>query len=286
MSRMHQGREAICVGDDDLTEERVNGLAATGAFVVPYGKGECVAAHGHQRGQLLCPLAGTVRVHASPAAWLVTVGQALWLRPDTRHSIDVLSAALLQLIYVDLGKSGTPAPAVGRIDTPPLLQGILAELRAMSPLYEEVGPLDRLTAVMLDQVAHARSCSLPTPCPDDRRLAMIYRAIIADPPRRRTLQWLAEDAGVSARTVERLLRESCNMSFRAWRESILLSLAFSRLRQGGRVTDIALDLGYAGASAFIAAFKRFTGVTPRRWRQQALLSSGSASQAATQDIQG
>jgi AraC-like DNA-binding protein len=41
------------------------------------------------------------------------------------------------------------------------------------------------------------------------------------------------------------------------------------LSAGASVTQAGLDAGYAGASAFIAAFKRAFGVTPARYRAAA-----------------
>lgn len=44
--------------------------------------------------------------------------------------------------------------------------------------------------------------------------------------------------------------------------------AIERLGQGRAVKAIALDLGYEDESAFIAAFKRFTGCTPAEYTRR------------------
>jgi methylphosphotriester-DNA--protein-cysteine methyltransferase len=41
--------------------------------------------------------------------------------------------------------------------------------------------------------------------------------------------------------------------------------AISRLSDGQPVTRVALDLGYASASAFTSAFRRILGDTPSRY---------------------
>jgi AraC-like DNA-binding protein/quercetin dioxygenase-like cupin family protein len=264
MLRTRHFHEGPLTDEDGLTEEFLNSLLQTSAYTISYGKGHQVPNHNHRRGLLIRPLTGSIRVTVSSDVWLVTVGQALWLHPGIRHSMDVLSASLIQFVYVNLGRDASQVPANGRIDVPPLLNGILDELRTMPPIYEEVGPLDRLTSVMLDQVIHAYNQRWLAECPGDRRLATIYQKLIRDPSDRRTLKQLAQDAGVSAKTVERLLRSHCDMSFREWRDRIILGLAVNRLRYGGRVTDVALDLGYASASAFISAFKKLTDMTPKQ----------------------
>ena len=55
------------------------------------------------------------------------------------------------------------------------------------------------------------------------------------------------------------------MSFRAWQRQLRLLAALERLADAEPVTTIALDLGYASPSAFIAAFSAALGVTPGRY---------------------
>jgi AraC-like DNA-binding protein/quercetin dioxygenase-like cupin family protein len=267
MSRTSHFPQHRFTDDDALSEEFLNSLLHTAAYRISYDKGHGIPDHSHRHGHLIRPLTGSVRVNVSSAVWLVTAGQALWLRPETPHAMDVLAASLIQFVYVNQTHDEVQMPATGRIDVPSLLGGILDELCA--PIYDELGPLDRLTSVMLDQVTYAHNQRWLAECPGDRRLAIIYEMVIRDPSNRRTLGQLAQEAGVSARTVGRLLRAHSDMSFREWRERIILGLALNRLKQGGRVTDVALDLGYTSASAFISVFRKLTDMTPKQWFQQA-----------------
>ena len=266
MSRTRQFALSPLLDDERLSDEFLNGLDHTAAYTIPYDRGHGIPDHSHRHGHLIRPLTGSVRVDVSSDVWLVTAGQALWLRPETPHAMDVLSPSLIQFVYVNRAHDETQMPATGRIDVPSLLSGILDELCA--PLYDELGPLDRLTSVMLDQVTHAHNKRWFAECPDDGRLTVIYQLLIRDPSNRRTLEQIAQEAGISSKTVGRLLRTHCDMSFREWRERIILGLAVNRLEQGGRVTDVALDLGYTSASSFISAFKKLTDMTPKQWFQQ------------------
>jgi AraC-like DNA-binding protein len=196
----------------------------------------------------------------------------------------VSTAALIQFVYVNYGLAGTQLPASGRIDVPPLLNGILDELRIRPAHYREAGPIDRLTSVMFDQVIDADSRRSLAECPGDRRLALIYQMLIKDPSKRRSLKQLAQATGVSTRTLTRLLLTHCNMSFREWRERIILGLALNRLKYGGRITDVALDLGYSSTSAFIAAFRRRTQMTPKQWLKKSLSERSAAPAVRPHDI--
>lgn len=252
--------------DDELTEEFLSTLLkVTATYTISYAKGHFVPDHSHHRGMLIRPLAGAMRVQAGSDVWLVTVGQALWLCPGTAHATTALSPTLVQFVYVDPSFGPPRIPSNSRIDILPLLGGILDELRAMPAIYEQVGPLDRLTSVMLDQVVHAYDERRLMECPNDHRLAIIYQMITRDPSDRQTLKQLASEAGISAKTLERTLRAQCGMSFREWRERIILDLALNRLKYAGRVTGIALDLGYTSASAFISAFRKVMNITPKQY---------------------
>jgi AraC-like DNA-binding protein len=56
------------------------------------------------------------------------------------------------------------------------------------------------------------------------------------------------------------------MPLAAWRQRLRVLRALPMLDEGRKVEAIALDLGYAGASAFIAMFRRLMGTTPDDYR--------------------
>ncbi|MFN3340993.1 MAG: helix-turn-helix transcriptional regulator, partial [Dietzia sp.] len=75
---------------------------------------------------------------------------------------------------------------------------------------------------------------------------------------------VAAALGVSVRTLRRRLAEE-GTGFQQLLDEVRQSLAEEMLSTGMlRVEDIALRLGYAEASSFIHAFKRWTGTLPSR----------------------
>ncbi len=76
------------------------------------------------------------------------------------------------------------------------------------------------------------------------------------------LSHMAQELGVSRRTIERLLRMTRNMSYRSYQQSVLLRIALERLRHDKNVTikEIALSLGYSSS----ADFARFIPIQSRR----------------------
>ena len=82
-----------------------------------------------------------------------------------------------------------------------------------------------------------------------------------------TIAAVARQLAMSERTLRRRLAEE-NTTFRDLVEEVHRVLAEELLATGAlSVDDVALRLGYAEATSFIAAFKRWTGTTPARYQR-------------------
>ncbi|WP_186249145.1 MULTISPECIES: helix-turn-helix transcriptional regulator, partial [unclassified Burkholderia] len=93
----------------------------------------------------------------------------------------------------------------------------------------------------------------------------VCRHLLASPSIAADLDQVAADAGLSRRTFTRQFRAQTGVSFAAWRQQVCMLAAIARLSDGQSVTRVALDLGYASASAFTSAFRRILGDTPSRY---------------------
>lgn len=77
----------------------------------------------------------------------------------------------------------------------------------------------------------------------------------------------AEATGMSIRTFQRRLEES-GLIYSNFVERVRFEKAIDLLKDPShQLIDIAFDLGYADAANFTRAFKRWTGVSPRQFRQ-------------------
>jgi AraC-like DNA-binding protein len=77
---------------------------------------------------------------------------------------------------------------------------------------------------------------------------------------------MAEIVGVHPRTLQRLLQRE-SLSYRQLVDEVRAERATVLLRDSDApVTEIAFDLGYTDVSHFIRAFRRWTGVSPSRYR--------------------
>ena len=85
-----------------------------------------------------------------------------------------------------------------------------------------------------------------------------------------TIASVARHLAMSDRTLRRRLAEE-STSYRDLADEVHRGLAEELLATGAAlsVEDVALRLGYAEATSFIAAFKRWTGTTPARYQRSA-----------------
>ena len=88
-----------------------------------------------------------------------------------------------------------------------------------------------------------------------------------------TLQNAADAAGVSRRTLQRLLQQR-GFTFAQLIESVRIHSARQLLTfPDASVIDVALQLGYADPSNFTRAFRRHVGTPPSQWRRLAGLAT-------------
>jgi AraC-like DNA-binding protein len=71
--------------------------------------------------------------------------------------------------------------------------------------------------------------------------------------------------GVNARTLAHRL-ETFGVTFSGLADEVRFDAAQGLLLRGRRIAEIAAALGFAEPSAFIRAFKAWSGTTPARWR--------------------
>ncbi|OKH39773.1 hypothetical protein NIES2119_05880 [[Phormidium ambiguum] IAM M-71] len=87
-----------------------------------------------------------------------------------------------------------------------------------------------------------------------------------------TLPIAAEAAGTSIRTFQRLLEKS-NLNYSQLVEQVRFDQAVHLLKNPtNQMINIGFDLGYTDAANFTRAFKRWTGVSPRQFRNLHLQS--------------
>ena len=97
-----------------------------------------------------------------------------------------------------------------------------------------------------------------------------------EPPR---IEIMAEIAGLSVRSLQRKLADYGLSHFQIVDQARYEAATRLLEDTDDRITDIAMDLGYADSAHFTRAFRRWAGVTPREYRRYPL-TPGDGQQAA------
>ncbi len=101
--------------------------------------------------------------------------------------------------------------------------------------------------------------------PADARLRKLVNMMMEDPADRGTIQEWAERAGLSERTLARLIAHQTGMSFGRWRQQFKIMLAVQWLAKGLSIQQVSGALGYESASTFVTMFRKVLGVPPGRY---------------------
>lgn len=223
--------------------------------------------HRHPRAQLVHALAGTLTCETVDGTWIVPPDRAVWIPPGRRHRLTATGPVAARLLYLGAGVwDGGPHCRVLAVG--PLLHAlILASCAPPARGAPARAAEARRVAVLLDELAAAPDAGLHLAPGRDPRLRRLTAALLADPGDNRDLAAWGRAVGASQRTLARLFPAETGLTFAAWRWRARLVRALALLAAGRPVTLVALDLGYAGPSAFIQAFRRELGTTPGRLRR-------------------
>lgn len=235
-------------------------LAAT------YYDGFHIKPHTHHWGQLIYAAAGVMRVRAGSMLWIVPPARAVWAPAGAEHEIRARGDFAMRTLYFPAAMVASLPAECSALDVTPLLRELVLELVERCPVDETDAPGMRLAAVAIDRIAAAAANPLPLrlPLPRDPRALRLAEALQAEPAAPAGLAELARAAGASARTIQRLFLAETGLPFAQWRQRLRLLHGATVLGEGKSVTEAGLEAGYAGTSAFIAAFRRHFGVTPSR----------------------
>lgn len=220
--------------------------------------------HSHAEGQFFMLLSGTAVYITEVGEWLMTPQHPCWVPPKIAHG--VRSRGEIEGIVVLASEdmcAGLPDD-IAIIKSNSLIDALLEK---MSRSENNSEPIQRLWAVLKDEVALAERDHLHLPVPQDERLRVLTQLMVENPADSRSLEQWATTVNLAQRTLIRKFRAETGMSLVAWRQRARVIQAIKLLSAGESVTEVALSVGYDSLSAFISVFKQITGVAPVQYRQ-------------------
>jgi AraC-like DNA-binding protein len=249
----------------------------------PYPRGLQIEPHAHDWAQVLYAVAGVMWVEVGHEALVVPPQRAVWLPPNTVHSIRMMNAVEMRNLYFR-------EPDIQHLSRQPdvfEINGLLRELittLAERESERDQAYLDLAYRLVARELGYANRYSLRIPLPDasDRRLDVLCRAVIDNPSVDISFEQHAASVGASVRTLARLFSRALGIGFAEWRRQVQLAIAVSRLAEGQPVSTVARALGYR-PSSFSDMFRRELGTSPSEFSPHAKLAAVHADHADHED---
>lgn len=221
--------------------------------------------HAHDWHQVVYAVDGVLMAVAENRSFVVSPEQAVWLPSGVRHRVGSLMGAEFRSLWIAVG-SGRDLPSEPTVlAVSPLLKQLIVEAAAIEGRKDDEGYTQRITALILDQLARAPALSAGLPWPRSERLLRLCEVLYLDPADERSLDDWATTLGMSSRTLSRQFEAEMGLSLRSWRRRVRLLRSLELLGSGTGVTETALQLGYGSASAFIFAFRTEMGSSPHAY---------------------
>ena len=221
--------------------------------------------HRHRKGQMLLVQRGAISCEVEGGLWIVPPRSAIWIPGGALHAIRATGALEGYNAFVDPAAGAQLPVACCAVSVTPLLRELLTRAADLPCFYEETGANMRLVAVLLDELAAAPVEDLHLPMPSDPRLRKVVDEMMASPADRGSLTLWAQRAGMSERTLGRLINRQTGMSFGRWRQQLGVVLAVKWLAAGASIQQVASDLGYESVPSFVTMFRKALGTSPRRY---------------------
>jgi AraC-like DNA-binding protein len=248
--------------DGQRAPEARSGTETLVVKTFPMVAGTTFDRHSHDDHQLAWATRGVLTVHTDDATWVLPPTRALWIPAGVRHVTAASRAATMQTVYLHPGR----CPVDWAAPTPVGVGALLAELIAhLGDADLDSARRARAEGVLIDLLEPLHVAAIELRMPRDPRALDVAEALVRDPACRHTLGQWGREVGASERTLARAFHAETGVSFGRWRTQLRLQSALPTLAEGGSVASASDRAGYESASAFVAAFRRETGMTPAEY---------------------
>ncbi|SOD62545.1 transcriptional regulator, AraC family [Streptomyces zhaozhouensis] len=221
-------------------------------------------AHSHRSHELLWNERGASTAVVGSRVWTITPTLGLWMPAGTLHSGSAIAGTWFRASFFGFVGTTSISDVPVAVEITPLLRLLLERLAE-----PDLPPASRsVTEAMVLDVVTPSPHALLTRMPVSPLLRPIAEAVRENPGDQRTLARWASELGVSSRTVARAFTAETGTSFVRWVASVRARHAVELLTRGWEVDAVAQAVGYQSASAFGAAFRRTTGLTPGAFRSR------------------
>lgn len=218
--------------------------------------------HDHGQHQLAWSPEGVLVVRTHGGSYVLPPARALWIPAGASHETHALGAAVLRSVFIQTSRCPIGWASPTPVEVSPLLRELIAHLDDDTLTDRQ---RLRAEAVLFDLLRPLAVATIDVRLPTDERAYRVAEALLEHPGDDRTLPAWGRQVGASSRTLARAFLSETGLSFGRWRTLARLQAALLQLAAGSPVGVVATRVGYRTPSAFVAAFRAHTGVTPGRY---------------------
>jgi AraC-like DNA-binding protein len=225
--------------------------------------------HAHGYHQLLYARHGTTQLETAQARFLLPAERAAWIPAGLRHRTLIADGEGVSLYFAP-ETIAAPGDRVRILVAPALMREMILHALRRPRAASVADPLAQGYFALLAQLCGdwlGDELPFRLPRAGHPAIARAMDAAVADPGAV-TLATAVAAARVSERTFRRLFARETGMTWQAWLNQARMLAAMGRLAAGARVTDVAIEVGFASLSAFARAFATLTGESPARYRRR------------------
>ncbi|HEX7855818.1 MAG TPA: helix-turn-helix transcriptional regulator [Sphingobium sp.] len=225
--------------------------------------------HTHDYHQLIHATAGASWIETQQGRHVLPVGRAAWIPAHTPHRTLIAHADGASLYFAPDTLPDTSGRIRILVAPPVMREMILHAMRWPLGAAEDDPVAASFFQTLALLCAEWLESELPLflPRADHPAIVRAMDYASADPAAANQRDAVAA-ARLSERTFRRLFEREAGMGWQAWLAQLRILHAMGELIDGGRVTDVAANVGYASLSAFAKAFAQLTGESPSSFRQR------------------
>jgi AraC-like DNA-binding protein/quercetin dioxygenase-like cupin family protein len=247
---------------DEHCAADIDPAAAVIVVTFPMPKGLVFDWHTHADHQLAWAASGVLTVRTQASAWVLPPSRALWIPAGVPHETLSAGAATMRSAYLRPDRCPVSWPEPTPVSAGPLLCELIGYLEDRSLPKDQRA---RAEAVLTDLLRPVAMTTVEVRWPADDLARQVADRLAGSPADGRTLAGWGHEVGASERTLARAFLAETGVSFGRWRTMLRIQAALTALAAGEPVAAVARRVGYDSDSAFVQAFRRETGVTPRAY---------------------
>lgn len=222
------------------------------------------------RHYLLCAASGALRLEADGQAWLLPPARAALIEAGRPIQVSIPQPVTTASVLFDVGFVPAPPAPLAVFDLSPLARALVTECAATG---DAEGSLTAYAETLFAALAAVtwRLAERPSPVvvpagqsPELRRALRLTEKGLGGQLR---FEDVADEVGLAPRSLARRFSDETGMTWRAVLRRMRVLRAIEELASGDTpITTIAFTVGYGSLSAFNAAFRELTTLTPTRYR--------------------